>query len=282
MHTQTNRPMRNLFSILAFSALFLASCGGGSNETAQKAGPSACDCAKLTMKAEGADASFKDACDKLIADATFNEEYKKCLGAEMTGGDANKVNLVDSDEMKFELPGDGTYELDITNSNIEWKATKITGAAHEGVVPVQGGTITFTDGKVTAANIIMDMENLMVTDLEGEDKENLEGHLKSPDFFDVVNHKTASFTFTEGETVDNKLSAKGMLNIKGMDKDSKASLMYSSNSGDGAVISGSMIFDRTDFDIKYGSGKFFDDLGDRTIKDNVMLKMTLKANKVGA
>lgn len=274
--------MRNLFSILAISALFLASCGGGSTETAQNEGPSACDCAKLTMKAEGADASIKDACDKMIADAAFNEAYKKCLGAEMTGGDANKVNLVDADEMKFKVPADGTYELDVANSNVEWKATKITGAAHEGVVPVQGGSITFTDGKVTAANIIMDMENLAVTDLEGEDKGKLEGHLKSPDFFDVANHQTASFTFKEGQTVDNKLSAVGMLNIKGMDQESKASLMYSSNSGDGAVISGSMIFDRTDFDIKYGSGKFFDDLGDRTIKDNVMLKMTLKANKVGA
>ena len=118
--------MKNLFSILSITALFLASCGSGSSETTQIEGPSACDCAKLTMKAEGADTSIKDDCDKMVANATFNEEYKKCLGAEVTGGNANNVTLLDSNDMKVGVPADGTYELDLENSNVEWKATKTT------------------------------------------------------------------------------------------------------------------------------------------------------------
>ena len=38
-------------------------------------------------------------------------------------------------------------------------------------------------------------------------------------------------------------------------------------------------FDRTKYDIKYGSGKFFQGLGDKMINDEVQLDVTLTAKK---
>jgi hypothetical protein len=35
--------------------------------------------------------------------------------------------------------------------------------------------------------------------------------------------------------------------------------------------------DRTEWDIKYGSGKFFKDLGDKVINDNFQISFDLKA-----
>jgi polyisoprenoid-binding protein YceI len=45
--------------------------------------------------------------------------------------------------------------------------------------------------------------------------------------------------------------------------------------GETVVATVKMKFDRTDFGIRYGSGSFFDDLGDQAINDEVVLKMLL-------
>jgi len=42
-------------------------------------------------------------------------------------------------------------------------------------------------------------------------------------------------------------------------------------------LSSAIQFDRTEYGIKYGSGKFFENLGDKTIKDKVSLQVTLVA-----
>ena len=234
------------------------------------------------INAENVDADKAAKCKELRADEVFDKEYKKCVGAQITGQDPNKVNIVDSDDQSIVLPADGTYSINIGESEVDWIATKLSGANHKGIVPISSGTITVTNGQITAANVIMDMANLMVTDLEGEDKGKLEGHLKSPDFFDVANHANASYTFTSGTTVDNKIGAIGDLTIKGVSAPSNSQIVYSKNGENGITVAGTLMFDRTTYDIRYGSDKFFDNLGDKVIKDNVMLKIKLKGISAGA
>jgi hypothetical protein len=50
-------------------------------------------------------------------------------------------------------------------------------------------------------------------------------------------------------------------------------------SGTQAWASATITIDRSDFDIKYGSGSFFDGLGDKLIYDDFTLNVTLTANK---
>ena len=51
--------------------------------------------------------------------------------------------------------------------------------------------------------------------------------------------------------------------------------------GTSALASGTLTFDRTKFDITYGSGSFFDDLGDRAINNEVKLEFRVMANLEG-
>ena len=59
--------------------------------------------------------------------------------------------------------------------------------------------MTIEDGKLIGGNFTIDMSTLSSTDLEGEQKGKLEGHLKSDDFFGVATYPTATLTITKGE-----------------------------------------------------------------------------------
>ena len=45
---------------------------------------------------------------------------------------------------------------------------------------------------------------------------------------------------------------------------------------DKGSASANIVIDRTDFDVRYGSGSFFDNLGDKTIYDDFELVVSLK------
>ena len=48
--------------------------------------------------------------------------------------------------------------------------------------------------------------------------------------------------------------------------------------GSGYEATASITIDRSKFDVRYGSGSFFDDLGDKTIKDEIKLDVKLVAS----
>ena len=121
----------------------------------------------------------------------------------------------------------------------------------------------FDGEKLVGGNFVIDMTSIACTDLEGEYKGKLEGHLKSGDFFDVEKHRTASLNITKAKsTGKNSYELSGDLTIKGITKKVKfdASIY-------GKKATASLKIDRTDFDIKYGSGSFFDGLKDNMIYD---------------
>ena len=117
----------------------------------------------------------------------------------------------------------------------------------------------------------MDMTSITVTDLEGDSKAKLEGHLKADDFFGINNFPSASYVITSVKVVDaNNVELTGDLTIKGITKS------YTFNMA--MVDGGAQVFaiiDRTDFGIRYGSASFFDSLGDRAIYDDFELNINL-------
>ena len=74
-----------------------------------------------------------------------------------------------------------TLSADVMESEITWKGYKVTGS-HTGTVMLKEGNLEFTDGALTGGNFAIDMATLGSTDLEGEWKGKLDGHLKSDDF----------------------------------------------------------------------------------------------------
>lgn len=162
-------------------------------------------------------------------------------------------------------------EVDVEKSTVTWKAYKVTGS-HTGTVTLSSGALTFNDGTLNGGSFEVDMTSLVCTDLEGEYKGKLEGHLKSDDFFSVANHPTASIVFTSVEaTGKNSYEVMGDLTIKGTTKPITFDLSVY-----GSKATASLKVDRAQYDVRYGSGSFFENLGDKTIYDEFDLVVDLE------
>jgi K(+)-stimulated pyrophosphate-energized sodium pump len=163
------------------------------------------------------------------------------------------------------------------SSEITWNAKKITGA-HNGNIKGKG-SFTFSDGSISGGDFLVDMTTISNLDIADEkSKGELIGHLTSPDFFDVAKFPTSKFTITESNKMEDHYMFKGNLEIKGISNPIEG--MYTINQvNDEITASGSFVFDRTKYDIRYGSGKFFKDIGDKMIYDEVTIAFNMKLVK---
>ena len=75
-----------------------------------------------------------------------------------------------------------------------------------GELPINDGVLSVNEGQVTGGNFTINVTALEVNDLEGKDKAKLEGHLKSPDFFEVEKYPSAKFEITSVAPADSKAS----------------------------------------------------------------------------
>lgn len=177
--------------------------------------------------------------------------------------------------LAFTTPEIATYGIDLEESVIIWKARKVTGA-HEGVIKLKTGDLEFTDGALSGGSFEIDMTSIGVTDLQGEWAQKLEGHLKSEDFFGVEKYPTAKFVITKvvsrGKPGDYKIV--GDLTIKESTKEIKFNANIE-DSGESKTATAEVTLDRTDYNVRYGSGTFFDNLGDKTIYDDFDLEISL-------
>jgi len=151
-------------------------------------------------------------------------------------------------------------DIKIKNSKVVWKGYKVTGS-HEGTINIKSGSLSFNDGKLTGGECSIDMTTLVSTDLTGEYKGKLEGHLKSDDFFGVEKFPTATLIFTDVKVKGkNSYNVTGDLTIKG-----KTNPVTFEISIYGSKATTSLKIDRTKYDVKYGSTSFFDGLKDKAI-----------------
>lgn len=169
--------------------------------------------------------------------------------------------------------------VDTAKSQVNWKGYKVLGS-HEGTIVIKDGNLDFDGDQLTGGSFTIDMTTINCTDLEGEYKGKLEGHLKSDDFFGVSNFPTANFTITKvasrGKAGEYKVV--GNLTIKGITKEIKFNAVISEKDGQ-TIATAPIKIDRSEFNVKYGSGSFFDNLGDNTIYDEFDLNVNLVVNK---
>jgi len=177
-----------------------------------------------------------------------------------------------------------TYTVNTEKSTIFWTGKKVTGE-HTGTLSIKSGSVIVEDGEPVAASFDIDMNSIVCTDLKDEGtNQKLVGHLKSGDFFGVEAHPMGKFvatSFTPIKGAKNReanYKIQGTLTLKGISHDIEFEGLIAMK-GSGLVSNGSAEFDRAKYDIRYGSGSFFDDLGDKTIYDEVGLTFVLSANK---
>ena len=107
------------------------------------------------------------------------------------------------------------YAIDTTATSVQWRATHKGGFAPRfGTIKVADGSLNVENGAVTGGSFDVNM-NSLTTDpasVTEPDKKSadLDGHLKSPDFFDAAKHSTAKFVIT-GVTPFDSTKGKSLL-----------------------------------------------------------------------
>jgi len=172
--------------------------------------------------------------------------------------------------VSFATNAQTSKKVDASKSTINWVGKKVTGS-HEGTIALKEGTLIFKGKKLVGGNFTVDMTSINTTDLDGKGKANLDGHLKSDDFFGVEKFPTATLVIKSlGEKGNGVYTVTADLTIKGKTESIKFDLTVAANSA-----STTLKVDRTKYDIKYGSGSFFDGLGDKAIYDEFDLTVKL-------
>ena len=172
------------------------------------------------------------------------------------------------------------FKIDTQKSNVKWIGSKITGSSHEGNISIIEGTISIKHGDMVNAEFVVDLNTMTCTDLGEKKAGYLIEHLKNEDFFDVPNHPQARLKLVKATKTEKGYNIVASLTIKDKTHPVVFDIEWMQRSNT-ALASGILTFDRTKFDITYGSGSFFDNLGDKAINDKVTLEFRVMANLEG-
>jgi polyisoprenoid-binding protein YceI len=193
------------------------------------------------------------------------------------GGPAKEENKNNASASSLALHvGDEKYIIDTKESVVAWKGSSVEGA-HTGYVYISKGELMIEKGQLMGGTVEVNMSTI-----EGDDHRsdnNLIKHLKDPDFFDVKKFPISTIAITRVESIngENK-KVTGNLTIKGITH--PVSFPAKVEVNDGIVkASGKLVIDRTLWDVRYKSGKFFDNLKDQAIADSIEFNMKIVAKK---
>lgn len=182
-------------------------------------------------------------------------------------------------------PATGVYgkilTLDPQNSKMEWKGYKIfksESTSHFGTIKFVSGEIIIQGDNIIGGKFLADMNSLNSVDLQDdpEQKNKLETHLKSDDFFSVKKFPTATFEITkteENKTGDYNTVLEGNLTIKGTTKPVKFNANVSTDGNNATIATEPTDINREDFGVKFQTP-----LGDGMIQNEITLQAIIKAS----
>lgn len=171
--------------------------------------------------------------------------------------------------------------VSVADSALKWRGAKVTGE-HYGTIKLKEGSIRLDGKSVVGGAFAVDMGSIVNEDLAAPEwNKKLVTHLMSEDFFAVAEHPVSTFTITavaplataeEGRTH----TVSGDLTIRGVTH--AVSFPAKISVGETAAEAYALVkLDRTRWGLRYGSGKFFQGLGDKMIRDEFTLELALKA-----
>lgn len=176
------------------------------------------------------------------------------------------------------------YNLETNKSKIKWIGKKFLGS-HWGWVKFNSGRLVLDGNRIVSAEFEVDMNSIENEDLkEPAAKNKLINHLKSDDFFSVAKFPTAKFILTHSTPLkqekpsDPNYAITGKITIKGITQTISfpAKINFENDKIKAKV---KIEIDRTKFDVRFGSGSFFENLGDNVIYDNFTLELNLTFKK---
>ena len=177
-----------------------------------------------------------------------------------------------------------SYKLQSTQSTVNWTGKKVTGE-HTGTIKVTKGDVIVNKNTVTGGSFEIDMNSITCTDIkDAEYNKKLVGHLRSDDFFSVDKHPKANFVITKVSPIkgakagENNYNVTGNLTIKGITNAIEFPAKIQVNNGV-ATASADVVVNRAKYDIRYGSGSFFEGLGDKMIYDDMYISFKVVAKQ---
>jgi polyisoprenoid-binding protein YceI len=171
-----------------------------------------------------------------------------------------------------------TFKIDAKASKVTWEGRKL-GGSHHGTLAVKGGTLDTVKGALTGGEVMIDMTTLKDVDLDDKEMNSkLVNHLKSEDFFSIEKNPTSTLKITKVEMKGPKAEITADLTIKGITKPITFPADVSVDKKH-LTAKGSFEVDRTMYDIKFRSLKFFSNIGDKVIKDQFQIGFDLHASK---
>jgi polyisoprenoid-binding protein YceI len=167
---------------------------------------------------------------------------------------------------------DASYTINPDQSIIVWTGREVTTSKHFGNIYLASGQFEVKSGLISSGEFVVDMTTIDNQDLPEERRGRLEAHLKSDDFFSVESHPTALLSILSSESVaDGKWLVSGELTIKTFTHPVEFEMLNSNDSW-----KANLVFDRSKYEVKFRSGTFFENLGDKLIYDDIELAINLK------
>ena len=108
----------------------------------------------------------------------------------------------------------GTWEIDPAHSTIEFSVKHMMVSTVKGQFEKVKGTTELDDKDVTKSTLEVTIDLASVNTHEPK----RDGHLKSPDFFDIAKYPTATFKSTKVQKAGKKLKVTGDLTLHGVTK----------------------------------------------------------------
>jgi len=177
---------------------------------------------------------------------------------------------------------DATYSIP-AGTTVSWQGKRplIQGYMDSGTIAITDGAVAVAGNTITA-NATFDMNTITATATGmGRGADMLTNHLKSADFFEVERYPTATLTITDAQESGkgtNVYTATGTLTIKDITRDITFPVaVYDESNALRVVVT--IPLDRTQWNIRYGSDKFFSDLGEKMIADMFTVSVDLTLQK---
>lgn len=171
------------------------------------------------------------------------------------------------------------FQIQIASSNVNWTGKKVLGL-HTGSINIANGFIEIIENTISNGEIEIDMTTIVITDIEDKKThDDFLAHLLNDDFFSVDKYKTAKLTIMSSSKIEtNKFKIDGNLTIK--DITHPVSFVATLEVFIDFLHSmGEIVIDRTLYNIRYGSGKFLQNLGDSLVYDDFVLQFKIVAQK---
>ena len=171
------------------------------------------------------------------------------------------------------------FQIQKNSSTVNWTGKKVLGL-HTGSINIANGFIDLLKDEVNGGEVAMDMTSIVITDIDDPaTSQDFKAHLLNDDFFSVDKFPTSHLKITGGVALgNNQYKISGALTIKDITHPvtfhSKIEVFT-----DYLHALGELTIDRTLYNIRYGSGKFIENLGDKLIYDEFVLQFKLVGQK---